>query len=66
MAKDPLAPETLFEHVQDADSFHVPRAFTADGHGHIAIPQPFQTETPLFEASWNPKGLISRNVISLT
>lgn len=50
MAKDPLAAETLFEHVQDAEYFHVPRALTADGSGHIYLPQPFKTETPIFEA----------------
>lgn len=33
---DPLAAETLIEHVKDADYFHVPRMIN---HGHIDIPQ---------------------------
>jgi len=48
MAHDPLHPNTLFEHVQDAPYFHVPRALSPHGDGHIAIPQPFQTEEPIF------------------
>ena len=51
--KNPLAPEVLFEHTQDALFFHVPRVLTPgagedaddDGHadgvpGHIFLPQP--------------------------
>lgn len=51
--KNPLSAESLFEHVQDATYFHVPRVFTAwlggeeesDSHGHhspghIYLPQP--------------------------
>ncbi len=49
MAHDPLHPNSLFEHVQDADYFHVPRMLSPHGDGHIAIPQPFQTEEPIFE-----------------
>ncbi len=48
MAGDPLHPNTLFEHVQDADYFHVPGALSPHGDGHLAIPQPFQPEEPLF------------------
>ncbi len=48
MAHDPLHPNTLFEHVQDAPYFHVPRALSPHGDGHIAIPQPFQTDEPIF------------------
>ncbi|QDU56377.1 F0F1 ATP synthase subunit A [Aeoliella mucimassa] len=46
---DPLSPETLFEHVQDADSFHFPRAFAPAHHGHFDIPQPFNLHQPLWE-----------------
>ena len=43
--KNPLAPEVLFEHVQDAPYFHVPRAFAPQGaDGHIYLPQPLATE----------------------
>jgi len=54
--KNPLAPEVLFEHTQDATYFHVPKKFTpgatedadGDGHadgvpGHIFLPQPLAT-----------------------
>ena len=37
--KSPLDPEVLFEHVQDADYFHVP-GFMG---GHIYLPQPLIT-----------------------
>ena len=48
---DPLHPTTLFSHVEDAPSFHVPRFLAPkDSHGHIEIPQPFKLEEPLFEA----------------
>ncbi len=36
---DPLAAETLMEHVKDADYFHVPRVFSPETDGHIKIPQ---------------------------
>ena len=45
MASDPLQPAHLFGHVEDARSFHVPRALAE--HGHIDIPQPFLLETPV-------------------
>lgn len=49
MASDPLSPSHLFGHVEDAPYFHVPTVLAPEGsHGHIAIPQPFQLETPLF------------------
>ena len=47
---DPLAPSSLFEHVQDADYFHVPRAMSPHGDGHIPLPQPLVTEEPLWTA----------------
>jgi F-type H+-transporting ATPase subunit a len=51
MAHNPLAPSELFSHVQDAPDFHVPRFMTSEeAHGHIAIPQPFALEQPLWEA----------------
>ncbi len=47
---DPLDPQELFGHVEDATYFHVPRAIAPEGsHGHINIPQPFQLEEPLVE-----------------
>ncbi len=47
---NPLAPSELFSHVEDSDSFHLPRLLTPEGsHGHIQIPQPFALEEPLFE-----------------
>jgi F-type H+-transporting ATPase subunit a len=47
---DPLDPQELFGHVEDATFFHVPRAIAPEGsHGHINIPQPFQLEVPLVE-----------------
>jgi F-type H+-transporting ATPase subunit a len=45
---NPLDPQALFSHVEDAPDFHVPRMFAPPGsHGHIAIPQPFKLEEPL-------------------
>lgn len=42
--KNPLSPDVLFEHVQDAPYFHLPRAFAAEGaDGHINLPQPLAT-----------------------
>ena len=47
---DPLAPQHLFGHVEDATYFHVPQALApADSHGHINLPQPFKMEEPLIE-----------------
>ncbi len=47
---NPLAPNELFAHVEDATYFHVPRMFTShEAHGHIAIPQPFKLDKPLIE-----------------
>lgn len=47
MAHDPLSPDSLFGHVKDAESFHVPRFFHSidpfgivDSHGHVELPQP--------------------------
>ena len=42
--KNPLAPEVLFEHVQDAPYFHLPRMFTDEAsQGHLYLPQPLAT-----------------------
>ncbi|TWT48851.1 F0F1 ATP synthase subunit A [Botrimarina hoheduenensis] len=39
--KNPLDPHVLFEHVQDAPYFHLPRSFAAEGaDGHVYLPQP--------------------------
>jgi F-type H+-transporting ATPase subunit a len=44
MAKhNPLAPEELFGHVQDATYFHFPRMFASATDGHIELPQPLAT-----------------------
>ena len=47
-AHDPLDPNELFSHVEDADDIHVPRVLTKDRSGHIEIPQPFKTDKPVF------------------
>lgn len=48
--KDPLSSESLFEHVQDGDFFHLPRDLAPEGsHGHIYLPQPFKLDTPIWE-----------------
>jgi len=45
MAEQPLAPSSLFSHVQDADYFHVPRVMTSpEDDGHIYLPQPLARE----------------------
>jgi F-type H+-transporting ATPase subunit a len=41
MARDYLAPNYLFEHVQDARYFHLPRFFAPEHDGHVSLPQPF-------------------------
>lgn len=47
---NPLAPNELFAHVEDATYFHVPRFMTSEeAHGHIDIPQPFRLSEPLIE-----------------
>ncbi len=39
--KNPLSPEVLFEHTQDANYFHVPRMLAPEGSdGHLYLPQP--------------------------
>jgi F-type H+-transporting ATPase subunit a len=53
--KNPLSSESLFEHVQDATYFHVPKALTPDGHGHINIPQPFEGQAPLWQPNFSEK-----------
>ncbi len=51
---DPLSSESLFEHVQDAGYFHVPRALTPAGRdGHIYLPQPLKMDAPLWEMKSN-------------
>jgi F-type H+-transporting ATPase subunit a len=52
---NPLDPKELFGHVEDSPELHVPRAFTADGSGHVALPQPFRTDKPIWKvATGNP------------
>jgi len=47
---DPLDPNELFGHVEDAPGFHLPRFLAPEGsHGHVHIPQPFQLDKPLIE-----------------
>lgn len=60
-ASNPLDPEELFSHVEDADEIHVPRILTKDGSGHIKIPQPFKTEKPLFTAH-TKSDLVNRTI----
>jgi F-type H+-transporting ATPase subunit a len=40
---NPLDPKELFSHVEDSPSIHVPGRLTADGTGHVEIPQPFKS-----------------------
>ncbi len=47
-SRSPLDPSELFGHVADSPDFHVPRKLTADGSGHIKIPQPFKRDKPIF------------------
>lgn len=48
--KNPLSSEALFEHVQDATYFHLPRDIAPAGsHGHVDIPQPVRLDTPIWE-----------------
>jgi F-type H+-transporting ATPase subunit a len=43
MASNALAPDKLFEHVQDAPFFHGPRFFAPEHDGHVFLPQPLAT-----------------------
>jgi F-type H+-transporting ATPase subunit a len=62
---DPLAPQHLFGHVEDSTYFHVPEALAPKGsHGHINIPQPFDTAHPVFEAK-TESNLINRTILPL-
>jgi F-type H+-transporting ATPase subunit a len=44
---NPLDPKEIFEHVEDSHEFHVPMRLTADGTGHVGIPQPFGERFPI-------------------
>ncbi len=62
--KNPLSPEVLFEHVQDAPYFHVPRVMAPTGSdGHIQLPQPLAT---LIEGSDHGHGPTYKPVVELT
>jgi F-type H+-transporting ATPase subunit a len=40
---NPLDPKELFGHVEDSKELHLPHFMTsAESHGHVAIPQPFE------------------------
>src|SRR5450432_3746626 len=52
MAEDPLNPNHLFGHVQDATQFDVPRGISPDGRGHIYLPQPLAK--PMLTADGKP------------
>jgi F-type H+-transporting ATPase subunit a len=66
--RDPLSADELISHVQDSDSFHVPKFLTPDGSGHIYLPQPLAKVAkgpsgqplsdhhgrPIYEAVWRP------------
>lgn len=50
-AANPLHPNELFGHVRDSDELHLPKFLTGeDAHGHVKIPQPFDTDTPIYRA----------------
>ena len=65
---NPLDPNHLFDHVQDADYFEVPRFLTPHGDGHIRLPQPLANVKlgadgvpladlhgqPVYESVWEP------------
>lgn len=72
---NPLSPQALFEHVQDARYFHIPRGWfgDADGDGHLYLPQPLATPVegtdhghgPEYEAVIHPQvgiELIDRSI----
>jgi F-type H+-transporting ATPase subunit a len=52
MAEDPLNPNHLFAHVQDATYFDVPRGISPHGDGHVYLPQPLAK--PLVSADGKP------------
>ena len=66
--KDALSSSELIGHIQDSDSFHVPRFMTPDGSGHIYLPQPLAKVAtgadgqpltdhhghPVYEEIWRP------------
>ena len=58
-AHNPLSPEHLFGHVQDAPYFQVPRMLDFDGvaDGHLHIPQLRDTSRPLWTGSTGIKQL---------
>jgi F-type H+-transporting ATPase subunit a len=49
-AHDPLDPNVLFSHVEDSTDLHLPRFITPGGSGHVGLPQPLKTETPIYTA----------------
>lgn len=75
--KNPLAPEELFKHVQDATYFHLPRSFAEEGaDGHVYLPQPLATPVegsdhghgPTYETVWAPNtgnAIVDRSVLPL-
>jgi F-type H+-transporting ATPase subunit a len=60
-AENPLDPDALFSHVEDSTDLHLPRFMTADGSGHVAIPQPFAPNEPLYEVH-TKSDLINRTI----
>lgn len=44
---NPLDPKELFGHVEDSPGLHIPRKLTADGTGHIELPQPLKDKVHL-------------------
>jgi F-type H+-transporting ATPase subunit a len=61
---NPLDPKALFSHVEDSTELHVPRFMTADGSGHVVLPQPFKTNPPVFQSkTGNP--LVDRTILPL-
>jgi F-type H+-transporting ATPase subunit a len=59
--ENPLDPNVLFSHVEDAPEFHLPKILTSkEAHGHLAIPQPFLLEKPLVLRTGN--ALVDRTI----
>jgi F-type H+-transporting ATPase subunit a len=58
---NPLDPNELFGHVSDSPDLHVPRVLTADGSGHVKLPQPLMREEPIYRAE-TPWPLVNRTI----
>jgi F-type H+-transporting ATPase subunit a len=61
---NPLDPKVLFSHVEDSTELHVPRFMSPKTHGHVALPQPFKAEEPLWQVHTG-KPLIDNTILPL-